>query len=51
MTYEEQKLSSKIYFLEDTLLRSKNQYEIEVLRRDIMDHRKLLQKMKWKNTR
>lgn len=48
--YDEiKKMESKIRFLEDKLLRSKNYYEIEQLQSDLMHLRTRLQKMKWDN--
>lgn len=49
MEFEEFKMISKIRFLEDKLLRSRNQYEQERLQNDLMMLRKELQKLKYKN--
>ncbi len=47
---EIKRLESKIYLFEDLLLRSKNYYEIERIRNELMKMRIELQKMKYKNT-
>ena len=48
MSDEEQYLLSKIYFLEDTLFRSKNQYEINALLQEIRALRVQLSKLKYR---
>ena len=49
MRDEERKLNSKIYFLEDLLLRCKDYRKAEIIQGDLMMLRKTLQKMKWEN--
>lgn len=44
ISYEEKKLLSRIYYLEDKLLRCKNMYQIETLRQDLSYLRRELQK-------
>ena len=49
MSDEERKLNSKIYFLEDLLLRCKDFRKAEIIQGDLMMLRKTLQRMKWEN--
>ncbi|MDR1549082.1 MAG: hypothetical protein LBT06_10905 [Hungatella sp.] len=49
MEYAEHKLVCKIRFLEDKLLMSKDIYEQERIQKDLMQLRKELQKLKYKN--
>lgn len=51
MSDEERKLNSKIYFLEDLLLRCKDYRKVEIIQGDLMMLRKTSQKMKWENLR
>lgn len=48
MCEQKKRLLSNIYFLEDKMLRSKNIYEIENLRSDLMRLRTKLQKLEYK---
>ena len=48
MCEQKKRLLSNIYFLEDKMLRSKNIYEIESLRSDLMRLRTKLQKLEYK---
>lgn len=50
MSFEERKLLSKIHYLEDKMLMSKNYYQIEQLRSDLMVLRKQLQSLKWRES-
>lgn len=47
----EKRLKSKIYFLEDKMLRSRNIHEIERLRADLTKLRKQLQEVQWEKSR
>ena len=47
MSREEKHLSTKIRIFEDMLLRSKNRYEIETLRSELMKMRISLQKLQY----
>lgn len=49
MSREERHLCTKIRIFEDMLLRSKNNYEIENLRNELMKMRISLQKMRYGN--
>ena len=51
MSYEIRHLESTIYMLEDNLLRSKNQYEIERLQTDLCRLRRKLQTLKQRESR
>lgn len=48
MTKEERHLQTKIMMFEDMMIRSKNVFEIEQLRVEIMKMREKLQKLQWK---
>lgn len=48
MTKEERHLQTKIMMFEDMMIRSKNIFEIEQLRVEIMKMREKLQKLQWK---
>lgn len=47
MNVEERKLSNKIYIFEDMLLRSKNPYEIDKIRKELVSMRIKLQQMQF----
>lgn len=51
MSYEIRRLESTICMLEDNLLRSRNQYEIERIQADLYRLRKKLQTLKWRESR
>lgn len=48
MTKEERHLQTKIMMFEDMMIRSKNIFEIEQIRVEIMKMREKLQKLQWK---
>lgn len=48
MTKEERHLQTKIIMFEDMMFRSKNVFEIEQIRVEIMKMREKLQKLQWK---
>lgn len=48
ITKEERHLQTKIIMFEDMMIRSKNVFEIEQLRVEIMKMREKLQKLQWK---
>lgn len=51
MNYDERHLRNKIHLVEDDLLRSKNEQEIEVLRNKLAMLRATLQKMIFQNNK
>ena len=48
ITKEERHLQTKIIMFEDMIFRSKNVFEIEQIRVEIMKMREKLQKLQWK---
>ena len=48
MTKEERHLQTKIIMFEDTMFRSKNIFEIEQIRVELVKMREKLQKLQWK---